>query len=66
MHVSVHINEKLLDFLRTYPGKTVWLDIQPTNGTIEVSRDDKTVFHKDKGTIIYVPTDQPTELPNDQ
>lgn len=55
MKLSVHINAKMLEVIKNYPGKDLWLDTDTGNGIIELSRDDKTVFHSNKGTVIYVP-----------
>lgn len=54
MKLSVHLNAEILEVIRNFPGKDMWLDTDTSFGTIELSRDDKTVFHKNKGVIIYV------------
>lgn len=62
MKTSIHLDEKFLDFIRTYPGKEMWLDIDTGCGTISLSRNDAEVFYKSQGHIIYVP-DPPRSTP---
>jgi hypothetical protein len=44
--ISIKLDKKTLDFIKTYPGELLWLDFQEESGKMGLSDEKKRTFYQ--------------------
>lgn len=50
--ITIKLDAKILNFIKTFPGDILYLDFEKNSGKIELSNADKAVFYSGKASHV--------------